>query len=99
MAVSNEGRELTTHRRGKFNLGSVIDFFVVSCFVHIRKPDADIFRIALDTAQAEPSRVLYIEDRAMFVEVAQSLGIRGILYSGIRETRTTFEQFGLTLQD
>jgi len=40
--VSNEGRELTTYRIRRFELGSFVDFFVASCFVHFRKPDADI---------------------------------------------------------
>ncbi|MEO7444475.1 MAG: HAD-IA family hydrolase, partial [Ferruginibacter sp.] len=80
-AVSNEGRELTTHRIKSFNLSSFIDFYIVSSFVHFRKPDTDIFKIALDTAQALPQEVLYIDDRAMFVEVANQLGIHGIVHS------------------
>ncbi len=99
VAVSNEGRELTIHRTEKFRLGDFIDFFVVSCFVHFRKPDADIFRIALDIAQVQPSRVLYVEDRAMFVEVARSLGLRGIQHTGVGKTRTALASFGLALKD
>jgi putative hydrolase of the HAD superfamily len=74
-AVSNEGRELTVYRVQKFKLGTFIDFFVSSCFVHYRKPDADIYRIALDIAQVSPKQVVYIDDRPMFVEVAQGLEI------------------------
>jgi putative hydrolase of the HAD superfamily len=77
-AVSNEGRELTTYRVQQFKLSTFIDIFVSSCFVHYRKPDADIYQIALDIAQASPDQVVYIDDRAMFVEVARGLGIRGI---------------------
>jgi putative hydrolase of the HAD superfamily len=98
VAVSNEGRELTTHRVDKFKLGDFIDFFVVSSFVHFRKPDADIFRIALDIAQVPPSQVLYLEDRAMFVEVAQTLGIKGIRHTGFDTTLATLDSFGLALK-
>ena len=56
-AVSNEGRELTVHRIKKFDMAAFIDFFVSSCFVHFRKPDADMYRIALDISQAEPAPV------------------------------------------
>ncbi|HZD55852.1 MAG TPA: HAD family hydrolase, partial [Anaerolineales bacterium] len=55
-AVSNEGRELTVHRIEKFGLAEFMDFFVSSCFVHYRKPDEDMYRIALDISQAEPER-------------------------------------------
>ena len=54
--VSNEARELNAYRIRKFKLDGFVDFFISSCFVHIRKPDADIFRLALDIAQAPASR-------------------------------------------
>jgi putative hydrolase of the HAD superfamily len=58
--VSNEARELNAHRIRKFKLGAIVDFFISSCFVHVRKPDADIFRLALDIAQvAAPAGRLY----------------------------------------
>ena len=52
IVVSNEARELNAYRIRKFKLDEFVDSFVSSCFVHIRKPDADIFRLALDIAQA-----------------------------------------------
>jgi len=94
-AVSNEGRELTNYRVQKFGLGTFIDFFISSCFVHYRKPDKDIFRAALDIAQVQPEEVVYIDDRAMFVEVAQSLGITGIHHCSYQSTKTSLESLGL----
>jgi putative hydrolase of the HAD superfamily len=96
-AVSNEGRELTVYRVQQFKLGTFIDFFVSSCFVHYRKPDEDIYRIALDIAQVNPENVIYIDDRAMFVEVAGGLGIRGIHHTTYETTRKALEGFGLAL--
>ncbi len=96
-AVSNEGRELTVYRVEQFQLGKFIDFFVSSCFVHYHKPDADMYRIALDIAQASPDRVIYIDDRAMFVEVAQGWGIRGILHKDYETTQKAMETMGLSL--
>ncbi len=97
-AVSNEGRELTVYRVQQFKLGTIIDFFVSSCFVHYRKPDADMYRIALDLAQTRPEQVVYIDDRAMFVEVAQGLGIRGIVHRRTDSTQKTLETLGLSLK-
>jgi len=96
-AVSNEGRELTMFRVQEFKLGTFIDFFVSSCFVHYRKPDEDIFRIALDIAQVNPKHVIYIDDRAMFVEVAKSIGINGIIHSSFETTRMSLVGLGLKL--
>ncbi len=94
-AVSNEGRELTAYRIDKFRLREFIDFFISSCFVHLRKPDEDIFRIALDISQTAPEHVLYIDDRRMFVEVARTLGIRGLHHTNYLSTRQGLKDLGL----
>ncbi|MGD0282908.1 MAG: HAD-IA family hydrolase [Dissulfurispiraceae bacterium] len=96
-AISNEGRELTIHRINTFELGTFIDIFLSSCFVHFRKPDVDIYRMALDVARVPPTKVVYIDDRAMFVEVAHSLDIHSIHHTGYASTRAALEAFGLVL--
>lgn len=96
-AISNEGRELTVHRIQEFSLTEFMDFFVSSCFVHYRKPDEDIYRIALDIAQVKPEHSVYIEDRPMFVDVAQGLGINGIIHTGFDATRQALDKLGLSL--
>ena len=97
-AVSNEGRELTTYRVQQFALAKFIDFFVSSCFVHFRKPDEDIFRMALDIAQVDLEQVVYIDNEPMFVEVARGLGISGIIHTGYDTTRKALEDMGLSLK-
>jgi putative hydrolase of the HAD superfamily len=93
--VSNEGRELTIYRIQRFSLGAFVDFFICSCFVHFRKPDEDIFRIALDSAQVAAEQVLYIEDRALFVEVAKGMGIQGLKHDGYEATKASLREYGL----
>jgi putative hydrolase of the HAD superfamily len=96
VAVSNEGRELTEYRIQQFNLRQIFDFFIVSSFVHIRKPDADIYRLALDVAQVRPEHAVYIDDRAMLVDVACSLGIHGIHHTSHAASQHALAQLGLT---
>jgi putative hydrolase of the HAD superfamily len=93
--VSNEGRELNAYRIRKFKLNRFVDSFISSSFVHVRKPDADIFRLALDIAQAPARQVVYIEDTPMFVQVAEGLGIRSILHTDFRSTRAKLASLGL----
>jgi putative hydrolase of the HAD superfamily len=94
-AVSNEGRELNTHRIQTFKLNRVVDFFISSCFVHFRKPDEDIFRMALDIAQAPADQVVYIDDRLMFVQIAKRFGIHGIHHTDYQSTRAQLSGLGL----
>ena len=93
--VSNEARELNAHRITTFKLDAFVDFFISSCFVHIRKPDADIFRLALDVAQVPAVQVVYIENTPMFVDIAEGLGIRSILHVDYRSTCAQLATLGL----
>jgi putative hydrolase of the HAD superfamily len=95
VTVSNEARELNDYRVNTFELRGFIDVFVVSCFVHFRKPDADIYRVALDIAQVNPQNVLCIDDRGMFVDQAVQLGIQGLHHTDYASTRAKLAQLGL----
>ena len=95
--VSNEGRELTADRIRRFHLKEFVDFFIVSSYVHFRKPDEDIFRVALDVAQAECGEVVYIDDRPMFTEVAGRMGMRCVWHRDYATTRDALAEMGLVL--
>lgn len=92
--VNNEGSELNKYRINTFKLGEFVDFFISSCIVHFRKPDADIFKVALDIAHVDPEKVIYLEDRPMFVQVADTLGIRGIIHQDYESTKKQLADFG-----
>jgi putative hydrolase of the HAD superfamily len=93
--VSNEGRELTEYRICQFGLAEFVDFFVSSCFVHFRKPDRDIFRMAIDMAQIPPEQTVYLDDRPLFVEVARTLGLQAIHHTSYEQTKQAFAELGL----
>ena len=97
--VNNEGRELNEYRIKQYKLGEFVDFFISSCFVHFRKPDADIWKVALDIAQVPKEEVVYIDDRPMFVQVAQGLGLRGVVHNhrDVGQTKTALAGMGLIL--
>ncbi len=99
VTVSNEARELSDYRAETFDLRSLIDVFVVSCFVHLRKPDADIYRMAIDIAQVRPEQVLCIDDRAMFVAEAERLGIHGLHHTDYLSTHQKLQTFGLGINE
>ena len=95
-AVSNEGRELMDHRIRTFRLNELMDGCVGSCYVGFRKPDVGIFRVALDVAQSPPNRTVYIDDRAMFADVARELGIHGIHHESYEATAKQLAALGLS---
>ena len=95
IVVNNEGRELNEYRIRKFRLDTFVDAFVSSCFVHLHKPDEDIFRLALDVAQVQTREVIFIENTPMFTQVAEGLGIRSILHSDYESTQERLRKLGL----
>jgi putative hydrolase of the HAD superfamily len=97
--ISNEGRELNAYRIRKFKLDRFVDCFISSCYVHIRKPDVDIFRLALDIAQVQASQAVYIENTPMFVQIAQGLGIQSILHTDLRSTCAKLSAIGLKVDE
>ena len=99
VVVSNEGRGLNEYRIRKFKLYEFVDSFISSCYVQLRKPDADIFRVALDTAQVPANQVIYIENTPMFIQIAESLGIRSILHTDYRSTCEKLASFGLLIDN
>lgn len=97
--VSNESRGVNAYRIRKFKLDGFVNCLISSCFVHMRKPDADIFRLALDIAQAPARHVLYIENTPMFVQIAEGLGIRSILHTDYKSNCAKPASFGLQDRD
>lgn len=95
LVVSNEARELNAHRIHTFALHRLVDAFVSSCFVRLRKPDVRTFRLALDLAQADAAQVLFVENTAMHLQVAATLGIPGLLHTDRDATRSRLAAFGL----
>jgi putative hydrolase of the HAD superfamily len=98
IAVSNEGRELNAYRIKEFKLAELFDAFICSSYVHLRKPDTDIFRMAIDISQTKPEHSIYVDDRLMFVDIAESLGLNGIHYTSLETTRKQLKKYGLKIK-
>jgi putative hydrolase of the HAD superfamily len=97
--VSNESRELNEHRIKTFRLNELSDCFISSSFVRLRKPDTDIFKLALDIAQVAPAQIVYVDDQLMFVQLAESFGINSIHHTDFESTRTQLASFGLGINN
>lgn len=97
VALSNEGREITDYRIRKFDLPSLIDFFVFSCYVRTRKPDPAMYSFAMDQVQLSKDEVIYIDDTPVLCEVGRELGIPTVCHVDAAKTRPELESYGLSL--
>jgi putative hydrolase of the HAD superfamily len=95
--VNNEPLELNEHRINTYGLKHVIDVFVSSCYVNMRKPDPEMYRLALNIMQVKPQETLYIDDRKVYTEIAVKLGINAIHHTNLASTQHQLAGFGLML--
>jgi putative hydrolase of the HAD superfamily len=93
--ISNEGQGITEYRMEKFGLPALADFIVVSHYVHMRKPDAQIWELALSLAQVPVENAIYVDDREIFVQRAADLGFTAFQHVSVEQTRLHFEKLGL----
>jgi putative hydrolase of the HAD superfamily len=93
--ISNEGQGITHHRVNKFGLKRLCDFMVISHFTGLRKPDREIWQLALSLAHAEASESIYVDDRELFVDAAKDLGFTAVHHTTLESTRECFASLGL----
>jgi putative hydrolase of the HAD superfamily len=96
IAVSNEPRELNDYRIKHYTLTALFDAVISSSFVHMRKPDEGIFKLAIDISQANVDRCIYIDDRRLFVDIAIGLGLHGIQFTTLEEVKDKLNDLGLS---
>jgi putative hydrolase of the HAD superfamily len=96
--LNNEARELNDYRIEEFGFRGYFDFFFSSCYVGLRKPGVQIFKLALDALQCEPSEVIFIDDRAGNAEAAASLGINAIRYEGSAHLTGRLRELGIEVE-
>lgn len=97
-AVSNESRELNAFRINRFQLNSIFDFYISSCYVKLRKPDSDMYKMALDVAQVTAEEVVYIDDVEFFTKVATETGIKCIRHENYLSTVNALADLGLQIK-
>jgi putative hydrolase of the HAD superfamily len=91
IAVSNEPADLNDYRIKKFGLNELFDFYISSCYVHLRKPDPEIFNLACDVSQTSRQNILFIDDRLLYTEMATNLGIPSFHYRGLESAKEYFK--------
>ncbi|HUA15117.1 MAG TPA: HAD family phosphatase [Verrucomicrobiae bacterium] len=86
--INNESRELNLFRIERYGLRNIFRLFISSCFVGFRKPEPEIYRLALETTQIPASECCFIDDRALNLESALSLGMHALEMSTLEELRS-----------
>jgi len=82
--LSNDLAEWSRYLRNKFALNSFFDVIIVSGDVQMKKPDPQIFQFMLSELSQPASDCIYVDDRTINLDTAQSLGIDTILFNSAK---------------
>jgi putative hydrolase of the HAD superfamily len=93
--INNESRELNAYRIEKFGLRKTFRLFVSSCFVGLRKPEEDIYRLALEITQIPAGECCFIDDRAANLECPARLGMHTIQMQQVEQLRGDLGRLGV----
>jgi putative hydrolase of the HAD superfamily len=93
--INNESRELNDYRIEKFGLRRMFRVFVSSCFVGLRKPEEDIYRLALEITQIPAEECCFIDDRAANLECPAKLGMHTVQMQQVEQLRGDLGRLGV----
>ena len=93
--INNESRELNYHRIEKFGLRKIFRLFISSCFVGLRKPERDIYRLALETTQIPAEQCCFVDDRALNLECAAKLGMKTVEMRQLEQLQADLAKLGV----
>ncbi len=94
-AINNEPLELNQYRIEAFHLRRNFQVFFSSCYVHSRKPEETIFRVALEVTQRAPENCLFIDDRPLNLDSPRRLGMSAIHHQNAEQLRSDLAKFGV----
>ena len=93
--LNNESRELNVYRIQTFHLREIFSLFVSSCYVGMRKPEAGIYRLAIEITQRPPEECCFIDDRELNLESASQMGMHVIQMRNVEQLRADLEKLGV----
>jgi putative hydrolase of the HAD superfamily len=95
--INNESRDLNLYRIEKYGLRKIFRLFVSSCFVGLRKPERDIYRLALEITQIPAAECCFIDDRSLNLEIAAKLGMQTIEMQTVDQLRSDLKRRGVSV--
>jgi putative hydrolase of the HAD superfamily len=93
--INNESLDLNLYRIEKFGMRAIFKVFISSCFVGYRKPEPEIYKLALEITQQTSEECCFIDDRALNLEVAKRLGMHVIEMDGLEQLKSDLSILGV----
>ena len=96
-SLNNESLELNEYRIRTFKLRDYFESFFSSCYLGLRKPNIEIYKLALKITQREPQECVMIDDRGLNLETAKEIGIHTIQFKNVSQLRADLAQLDIVV--
>ena len=97
MALTNTNILHLDHIKASYPSLSVLEDWVASCDVGLRKPDPQFYQLALERAGVRPSEAVYVDDRPEMVEAGRAVGLTAVHFESGRQLNEDLQAIGLNL--
>jgi putative hydrolase of the HAD superfamily len=94
--INNESRELNDYRIEKFGMRAIFKLFISSCYVGLRKPEKDIYQLALEITQIPAEECCFIDDRTLNLDCPMKLGMNTIQMQTLAQLREDLAKLGVS---
>lgn len=90
--LSNFPKESFEEVRARDSFFGEVKGMVISCYEHLIKPDLAIYQRLLTRYKLSPHETIFIDDLAANIAAAESLGIKGIIFTDLADCKRQFEE-------
>ena len=97
IVLSNTNELHINHIKASMPSLSIFHDWIASCEVGLRKPDPQIYRLALERSGARAGTAVYIDDRPELVDAGRSLGLTGIRFESSQQLEDDLRAIGLNV--
>jgi FMN phosphatase YigB (HAD superfamily) len=90
--LSNANNGVIERKIGENNIEECFDVVVVSADVGLVKPDPRIYQITLDRLGVESSECILVDDRQIFLDQANRMGMKSLLFKDFNSFKSEIER-------
>lgn len=97
MALTNTNELHLDHIKATIPSLGLFEEWVASCDVGLRKPDPQIYLLALERMGIRPSQAIYIDDRPELVEAGRGIGLTAIRFETSQQLQDDLRAVGINV--
>ena len=97
MALTNTNALHIQHLKTSVLSQTLFDDWIASCDVGLRKPDPQIYRLALQRAGVQAHEAVYVDDRPELVEAGRAVGLTSIRFQNSHQLVQDLRALGVEI--